>query len=351
MKTLKVIFENCLRTRLFTNHWKKANVVPIHKKGDKQVIQNYRPVSLLPICGKIFECLIFNSIFNYFIENNLLSLHQSGFIPGYSCVQQLISITHEIYNAFDCSNPSLEVRGIVFLDISKAFDNVWHDGLIYKLRRNGINGDLLRLIESFLSDRYQRVVLNGQTSNWKKVKAGVPQGSILGPLFFLIYINDLPSELRCSAKLFADDTSLFSVVENVNETTANLNKDLENINKWAQQWKMSFNPDPTKMAQEVLFSRKKSKVIHPSLIFNGKDVSRSESHKHLGLMFDPKLNFDMHLKGKFSIINNGIALLRKLRHSIPRKPLLSIYKTFLKPHLDYCDVLMTSLITKSSQIL
>ena len=98
---------------------------------------------------------------------------------------------------------------------------------------------------------------------------------------------------------------------------------------------MSFNPDPTKMAQEVLFSRKKSKVIHPSLIFNGKDVSRSESHKHLGLVFDPKLTFDMHLKGKFPITNNGIALLRKLRHSIPRKPLLSIYKTFLRPHLDY----------------
>ena len=190
-----------------------------------------------------------------------------------------------------------------------------------------------------MSDRYQRVVLNEQTSNWKKIKAGVPQGSILGPLFFIIYINDLPSELCCSAKLFADDTFLFFVVENVSGTTTNLNKDLENINKWAQQWKMSFNPDPTKMAREILFSRKKSKLIHPSLIFNGKDVSRSESQKHLGFVLDSKLNFNMHLKGKFSIINNGIALLRKLRHSIPRKPLLSIYKTFLRPHLDYCDVI------------
>ena len=132
---------------------------------------------------------------------------------------------------------------------------------------------------------------------------------------------------------------LFSVVENVNETTTNLNKDLENISKWAQQWKMSFNPDPTKMAQEVLFSRKKSKVIHPSLIFNGKYVNCSESQKHLSLVLDSKLNFDMRLKGKLSIINNGIALLRKLRHSIARKPLLSIYKTFLRPHLDYCDVI------------
>ena len=148
---------------------------------------------MLPICGKAFERIIFNSMFKYFIENNVLSPNQLGFIPGDLCVQQLISITHEIYNAFDC-NPSLEVRG-VFLDISKAFDKVWHDGLIYKLKPNGINGDLLRLIENFLSDRFQRVALNGQTSSWNKIKVGVPQGS-QGPLFFLIYINDFPSKLR-----------------------------------------------------------------------------------------------------------------------------------------------------------
>ena len=211
----------------------------------------------------------------------------------------------------------------MFLDISKAFNKVWNDGLIYKLKRNSINGDLLKFIKSFLSDRYQRVVLNGQTSNCKKTKAGVPQGSILGPLPFHVYINALPSELRYSAILFADDTSLFSVVENVNETTTNLNKDLENINKLAQQWKMLFNLDPRKMTHKVLLSKEKSKIIHPSLIFNGKEVNRSESQKHLSLVLDSKLNFDIHLKGKFSIINNGIALLRKLIHSITRRPLLS----------------------------
>ena len=108
---------------------------------------------------------------------------------------------------------------------------------------------------------------------------------------------------------------------------------------------MSFNPDPQKMAQKVLFSRKKCKVIHLSLIFNGQGVSRSDSHEHLGLVFDSKLNFDMHLKGEFSIVHNGIALLRKLRHSVQRKPLLSIYRTFLRSHLDYCDVFMTSFTT------
>ena len=122
LKPLKLFFENCLRTTLFPDQWKKANVVPIHKKGDKQLLENYRLVSLLPICDKILEHLIFNSLFNYFIENNLLSPHHSGFIPGDSCLKQFIPITHETCNAFDC-DPSLEVRG-VFLDIPKAFDKV-----------------------------------------------------------------------------------------------------------------------------------------------------------------------------------------------------------------------------------
>ena len=124
----------------------------------------------------------------------MLSVHQSGFRPGDSCVHQLISIVHEIYSAFD-ANPSLEVRG-VFLDISKAFDRVWHKGLLHKLKCMGINENFKKLVESFLSNRYQRVVLNGQASSWDDVKAGVPQGSILGPLFFLIYINDLSENLK-----------------------------------------------------------------------------------------------------------------------------------------------------------
>ena len=202
-----------------------------------------------------------------------------------------------------------------------------------------INGGLLKLIERFLPDRHQRVVLNGQTSKWNKITAGVPEASISDPLFFLIYINDLPSELSCSYKLFADDKSHSSVVKNVNETAKKLNKDLENMSKWAHQWKMSFNLDPTKMAKEVLFSRKKSKVIHPNLTFIGKDVHSSFFQKHIGLVLDLKLNLDMHLKEKISIVNNNIVLLRKVRCSIHRKPLLSIYKAFLRPHLDYCDII------------
>ena len=122
----------------FPSEWKKGNVVPIHKKDDKQCLKNYRPISLLPICGKIFEKLIFNEMFKFFIENELISPNQSGFKPGDSCINQLLAITHEIYKSFD---DGFEVRG-VFLDISKAFDKVWYEGLIFKLKENGISGNL-----------------------------------------------------------------------------------------------------------------------------------------------------------------------------------------------------------------
>ena len=201
----------------------------LFKNGNKQTSKNYRPVSLLPIYGKIFECLIYNSLFEFFIANELISSNSSGFKPGDSCINQLLSITHEIYKSFD---DGYEVRG-VFLDISKAFDKVWHNGLIYKLKQNGVSGDLLNLIIDFLDARKQRVVLNGQYSSWASVKAGVPQGSILGPLFFLIFINDLSDNLISNPKLFADDTSLFSVVQDITLSAKNLNDDLKKINKWA----------------------------------------------------------------------------------------------------------------------
>ena len=245
------MFQNCIDTRTFPDTWKKSNIVPVHKKGDKQIVDNYRPVSLLPILGKIFERVIFNPIFEYLEENNLLCPNQSGFRLSDSCEYQHLSILHEIYKSFDC-NPPKDVRGI-FLDLSKAFDRVWHDGLIYKIKRIGITGNSLKLIESFLSNRFQRVVLNGQSSSWAPVSAGVTQGSILGPLFFLIYINDLSKDISSTVKLFADDTSIFSVVDDVNVSVVQLNNDLLKISKWAYQWKMSFNPDVSKQAQEVAF--------------------------------------------------------------------------------------------------
>ena len=160
-KPLETIFKQCIETGVFSSEWKKASIVPIHKKGNKHTLGNYRPVSLLPICGKILERFMFNEMLNLFIEN--ISSNQSGFKTDDSCINQPLSITHEIYESFDVG---LEVRS-VFLDISKAFDKVWHDGIIYKLTQNGLLGNLLNLPEGFLKERKQRVVLNGQVSTWK----------------------------------------------------------------------------------------------------------------------------------------------------------------------------------------
>ena len=226
IKPLSIIFRNCINNSTFPDLWKKSNICPIHKKGDKQIINNYRPVSLLPICGKIFERLIFNSLFEYLEKYKLLSPHQSGFRANDSCVDQLLSIVHNIYTAFD-EYPTLESRG-VFLDMSKAFDKVWHEGLIFKLKSMGICDALLDLIGSFLENRFQRVVLNGQTSEWLPVRAGVPQGSILGPLFFLIYINDLSIDIISTVKLFADDTSLFSISHDAKTTAYEFKRFAEN---------------------------------------------------------------------------------------------------------------------------
>ena len=158
-----------------------------------------------------------------------------------------------------------------FLDISKAFDKVWHEGLLFKLERIGISGNLLSLLKSFLSNRFQRVVLNGQCSSWSSVLAGVPQGSILGPLLFLIYINDLPENLQSTVKLFADDT-LFSTVYEPNISASQLESDLKKISHWAYK----FHPDLSKQAQEVIFSGKTVKVSHPSITFTTAPVAKSK---------------------------------------------------------------------------
>ena len=337
IKPLILLFKNSTKSSYYPDIWKKSNIIPVHKKNDKRLVNNYRPISLLPIFGKIFEKIIFNRIYNFLSEENLLNHNQSGFRPSDSCVNQLLSIIHEIFEAFDC-NPTLEVRS-VFLDISKAFDKVWHQGLLYKLKSMGISGELHQLLTNYLSGRLQRVVLNGQSSSWRPVLAGVPQGSILGPLLFLIYINDLPNGLKSNAKLFADDTSLFSIVNDKNESANVLNNDLSLISKWAYDWKMLFNPDPKKPAQEVIFSRKKQFQSHPTIKLNNIPVERASSQKHLGLILDEKLNFKQHIDNAILKIEKGISVIRKLRHSLPRESLITIYKAFLRPLIDYGDII------------
>ena len=334
---LKLIFFNILKTGTYPLLWKLANVTPVLKKNDKQIIKNYRPISLLPLCGKIFEKIIFNALYQHLVENNLITKNQSGFVPLDCTTNQLLYLISDIHECFE-DPTSLELRA-VFLDISKAFDKVWHEGLLFKLKQNGVDGNLFKFFECYLSNRYQRVGLNGQYSEYSLIKSGVPQGSVLGPLLFLIYINDLEKGIRSNIKFYADDTMLYSIVHDPVNSANDLNHDLDLIQKWAHQWKMEFNPDPTKQATEMLFSCKRSEIDHPPLVFNGNDVMKIDEQKHLGLILTPTLYFQKHLYEKIKKAKKVIGIIKHLSKYLPVKTLNQMYKTFVRPPLDYCDVI------------
>ena len=195
------------------------------------------------------------------------------------------------------------------------------------------------MIRAFLTDRCQRVFLNGKCSAWKLVTAGVPQGSVLGPLFFLIYINDLVDDLSSEAKLFADDTSLFTIVYDEAVAADQLNRDLSISSDWAYQWKMQFNPDKNKQAVQVIFSCKKYNPIHPSLFFNQSEVVSKDKHTHLGMILDSKLNFNSHVREAIIKARRGIGIIRYLSKYVSRDVLDQIYKLYVRPHLDYGDII------------
>ena len=179
-------------------------------------------------------------------------------------------------------------------------------------------------------------MLNGKNSEWAEISAGVPQGSVLGPLLFLVYINDLVGNVRCDIKLFADDTSLFSVVYDKSKTAEELNRDLERVRLWAWQWKMKFNTEKT---EEVIFSAKRVKPVHPSLSFGDDDVVRKSEHKHLGMILDSKLDFQSHIKEAIQKARRGIGMIRYLSKYVSRDVLDQIYKLYVRPHLDYGDII------------
>ena len=224
----------------------------------------------------------------------------------------------------------------IFLDLSKAFDRVWHDGLIYKLKVNDISGNILQLLQNFLKDRKQRVVLNGKSSKWKSISAGVPQGSFLGPLFFLIYINDIISNVTCGIKLYADDTPLFSVVDDENVTACVSNRDLEKINLWAWKWKMQFNAN--KM-EEVIFSCKRHKINHPKLRLGNDEIASKNEHKHLRLILDSKLDLKSRIRDTILKAHKGIGIIKCLSNYVCREVLEQMYKLHVRPHLDDGDII------------
>ncbi len=313
----------------FPTSWKSANVIPLYKKGDKDLVSNYRPISLLSSVSKVFEKIVFKYVYNYFKDNYIISDFQSGFLPGRSTTTQLIEVYHKFCKAVDDGK---EVR-VIFLDIAKAFDKVWHRGLLHKLHKAGIDGKLLDWFSSYLSSRRQKVVVNGQSSNWRPISAGVPQGSVLGPLLFLLYINDLAFEVKyCNIRFFADDTCLFIEVDNRDGTAAKLNEDLEKINRWSQKWLVKFSPEKTK---SLIISNKNDRFSNPAIMFNNTLVSEVTCHTYLGLKFSYNLRWNAHIDVICTKARRRLNMMLPLKYKLDRKSLEVMYKSFVRPVMEY----------------
>ena len=329
---LTSLFNKSLQCARVPKIWKQANVIPIHKKESKSLITNYRPVSLLSVMSKMMERIIFKHLYNHFQDNFLLSVWQSGFRPGFSTITQLI----ELYQGFCTAVDNEKEIRVVFLDISKAFDKVWHDGLLFKLNKFGVSGKLLEWIGDYLSDRCQRVVINGKSSDWTDITAGVPQGSVLGPLLFLVYINDLINVIsNCEIRIFADDTCLHIIVDNSVTAAKLLNEDLVAIEKWANQWLVDFSAPKT---ETMTISRKIKKCNHPPLSFFGAHVKKVHSHKHVGLWLDDNLGWNTHINEIETKSSKRLNILMAFKYKLSRKTIESMYQVFIRPILEYGNV-------------
>ena len=325
------LFNQSLQHGTVPECFKETHVYPILKGGDPAVPSNYRPISLLSNLDKALERLVFKYLYNHLLDNNILTSFQSGFRPGDSTVNQLTYLYDTFCHALDSGK---EIR-VVFCDISKAFDRVWHSGLIHKLKAAGVTGNLLQWFTSYLENRKQRVVLSGVKSIWNYIKAGVLQGSILGPLLFLLYINDIVTEIRSNIRLFADDTSLYIIVDNPDAAAEILNTDLNKISKWAKSWLVKFNPNKN---ESLIISRKINQPDHPPVFMSNQEINEVQFHKHLGIYIASDCSWHKHIEYVKSKAWSRINVMRKFKYTLDRKSLETIYIAFVRPILEYADV-------------
>ena len=340
---LTKLFNNLLEKGSFPEVWKTANVCPVHKKGNKSEISNYRPISLLCNMSKVLEKVVYKRLYDYLMENNLLIEQNSGFKKNDSTINQLLKIVHQIYVDINEGKDTC----LVFLDVSKAFDKVWIDGLLFKIQQLGIVGKLFDWIKAYVSGRHQKVVLNGFQSNTRRVTAGVPQGSILGPLLFLIYVNDITENMECIINLFADDTSVQQRINNVASFEI-VNRDLQRLTSYGAQWLVKFNATKT---DYIIITRKRNRPNHPNLILNGETISESQNHTHLGVTLNNKLSWSVHINMAIAKADRRLSVIRRCRNQIPRPCRETLYKTIIRPVLDYGDIIYDSCLKSESDVL
>ena len=321
------LFNNLFEIGHFPDLWKIAHITAIYKRsGPKTCKTSFRPISILPTLSKIYESVMHERLLKHCIENNLITEKQAAYIKGDSTVSQLLYIVNNITNNWN----NKKITQGLFLDVSSAFDKVWHNGLLAKLNQIGVDGTFHNTISSYLAGRKQVVMVDGIKSDTLEVKAGVPQGSRLGPLLFIIYMNDIVDDIESDILIFADDTSLMASGSDPSETSEKLNRDLEKIASWASKWKVTFN---AKKSKDIIFSNKYLNNS-PPLIFNDTYIDRVNTHKHLGLYLTSSLDWSVQVKEVCLKANRKLSVLRSVK-SLSRQTLDLLYKLTVRSVVDY----------------
>jgi hypothetical protein len=339
---LTLLFNKSLSNGVFPSPLKNAKVIPIHKGDSIFELSNYRPISLLPIFSKILEKIMYSRVISFVKKHNILYQYQYGFQSGMSTEFAVNSLVNNIVKCLE----NKEVGFCILLDFAKAFDTVNHEILLNKLEYYGIRGTALKWFKSYLSDRMQCTEIGDTQSKLNYIKHGVPQGSILGPLLFLLYINDIVmSSPVFKFILFADDTSLFYSHKNKHDAINILNSELAKISQWLAANKLSLNVSKSKL---LVFSNKKldkSTTINQNisdadadvfkLSLNGESLNEVEWAKYLGVLIDNKISWKNQINAIKLKLAKGIGLLAKIRHFVPRSVLRSLYFSFINPYVDY----------------
>ena len=339
---LTYLFNCSLQTGVFPDIWKVAKVIPQFKGGDRDMVGNYRPVSLLPIPGKLLEKIVHKQITDFWNENNFLSKNQGGFRKGFSTIATMADLTDDLFAQINKGNTTLAT----FFDLRKAFDTVNIKILIKKLEHSGVRNLVLRWCSNYLTNRHQCTYANGVTSTVLPVSCGVPQGSVLGPLFFLVFVNDIQGALdECKIKLYADDTVLYQSGVNCKEAMAKLQKSVNMFANWCDSNSLTINISKTKTM--AFGSRQKVKrAKNMEIKLHGQVLKQVPSYKYLGFILDSTLNYNLHVGQVIRTVLHKLILLSKIKRYLKDDTALSIYKSMMLPYFDYADVIFDTALNK-----